>query len=66
MNATKLLMLSTALLVAGCSKNDNPPHETTECMNYRAMMTAPMPPDAMNALKEKCEQSMKQSHLDAF
>lgn len=32
--------------------------ETNECMNYRAMMTAPMAPDAMQRLKVECEQSM--------
>lgn len=32
--------------------------ESNECMNYRAMMTAPMAPDAMQRLKVECEQSM--------
>ncbi|MBB5606201.1 MULTISPECIES: hypothetical protein [unclassified Janthinobacterium] len=31
--------------------------ETNACMNYRAMMTAPMAPDAMQRLKMECEQS---------
>ncbi|EPF6520886.1 hypothetical protein MKK07_001974 [Acinetobacter baumannii] len=35
----------------------NQPHETSECMNYRSMMTAPIVPSALDELKEKCIKS---------
>jgi len=38
--------------------------ETKECMNYRTMMTAPMPPDAMQRLKVQCEQSRDHKAID--
>ena len=31
--------------------------ETSACIEYRGMMTAPMDPAAMKELKEKCDQS---------
>ncbi|AQU87800.1 hypothetical protein B0W47_10270 [Komagataeibacter nataicola] len=48
------------LTLAGCTQH--PPHrqhDTPECMNYRAMMTAPMPPDAMKRLQARCEASRR-------
>jgi len=33
--------------------------ETPECMNYHAMMTAPMPAEAMENLKKACYESRK-------
>jgi len=38
--------------------------ETNACMNYRAMMTAPMAPDAMQRLKVECEQSREHKMID--
>ncbi|RWR03910.1 hypothetical protein ED28_02670 [[Pantoea] beijingensis] len=52
-----------ALTVTGCSKTPVEPtvfqHETRECWNYHGMMTAPMPPAAMQELKKKCQASMR-------
>lgn len=48
------------LVFTGCASNQSQPvRETPECMNYHGMMTAPMPPDAMERLKQKCENSRK-------
>ncbi|WP_215767430.1 hypothetical protein [Gluconobacter cerinus] len=58
----RILVTLTAVCLVGCACNSrNPqPHETTACMNYRAMMTAPMLPDAMQQLQEKCAASRKE------
>lgn len=51
----------TSMLLAACTTQPAPPKqptETPECMNYRAMMTAPMPPDAMQRLNKACQDSM--------
>ncbi|MFZ4877611.1 hypothetical protein ACL9RI_21235 [Janthinobacterium sp. Mn2066] len=48
------------MLLAGCQStqpSQQIQQETNECMHYRAMMTAPMAPDAMQRLKVECEQS---------
>ncbi|KGB23403.1 hypothetical protein ApDm4_2037 [Acetobacter pomorum] len=46
-------------MLAGCAQQ---PHhrsgDTSACMNYRSMMTAPMPPEAMQRLQKQCEDSM--------
>ncbi|MCW2255105.1 hypothetical protein M2263_001196 [Providencia alcalifaciens] len=42
----------------GCSSIDHT-EQTAECMEYRAMLTAPMPQHAQNELQKKCENSMK-------
>ncbi|GFE98160.1 hypothetical protein DmGdi_32330 [Gluconobacter sp. Gdi] len=56
-----ILISLTAVFLAGCACNSHEPqpHETAACMNYRTMMTAPMPPDAMQWLQEKCEASRR-------
>ncbi|HDS7716153.1 TPA: hypothetical protein QH565_003516 [Klebsiella aerogenes] len=62
MDITRLLVITFALSLAGCATHQNSEHgmkETKECMQYRSMMTAPLPPEAMDNLKEKCEQSRK-------
>lgn len=49
------------MLLAACTTQPATPEqqtETSECMNYRAMMTAPMPPDAMQRLHKACQDSM--------
>ena len=65
----KLLLLSTMfplLALAGCA--DKQPakaptyfnkgqEETSECFNYRQMMTAPIAPSALEDLREKCRES---------
>ncbi|KML66082.1 hypothetical protein [Pectobacterium peruviense] len=55
----QLLIASVTLLVVACSSGTkkSPTDETPECMNYRSMMTAPLPPAAMMNLKNQCEQS---------
>ncbi len=57
--------LAVALL-AGCAFSDakqptGPVPETDACMTYRAMMTAPMPPDAHERLRLACERSRAKS-----
>ena len=56
-----ILASLTAVILAGCTCNSHKPqhHETAACMNYRSMMTAPMPPDAMQRLQEKCAASRR-------
>lgn len=55
-----ILASLTAVFLSGCASNTPPqPHETAACMNYRSMMTAPMPPDAMRRLQEKCAASRR-------
>lgn len=51
----------TAVFLAGgtCHSHEPPKHETAACMDYRAMMTAPIPPDAMQRLQEKCAASRR-------
>ncbi|MCG9515552.1 hypothetical protein MCL26_10610 [Acinetobacter pittii] len=45
-------------LFTGCAMTGkNSPQETSECMNYRSMMTAPMVPSTLDELKEKCIKS---------
>jgi starvation-inducible outer membrane lipoprotein len=36
-------------------------NETSECMQYRSMKTAPLPPIEMQKLKEACEASLSKS-----
>ncbi|ACI52175.1 putative lipoprotein [Gluconacetobacter diazotrophicus PA1 5] len=56
-----LAVAALALVVAGCAERPQHEHrETPECMNYRAMMTAPMAPDAMKRLQARCEASRMQ------
>lgn len=58
----RLILASlTAAFLAGCSCHSHAllKHETAACMNYRAMMTAPMPPDVMQRLQEKCAASRR-------
>lgn len=57
----KTLALTTlaATILAACATTPQPklPQETRECMEYRAMMTAPMPPSEHQKLREACERS---------
>ena len=56
----KIIGLAALTLLVGCSANQPKQPElndTQACMTYRSMMTAPMAPDAMQRLREACEQS---------
>ena len=57
----KLIILSLSTFVLLACHSVQPQkldvRETKECMAYRAMMTAPMDPLAMQSLKEKCIKS---------
>lgn len=57
----KFLMLMMGLfLITACNTQPTQQYAPTpECMNYRGMMTAPMPPDAIERLRLKCEASEK-------
>ncbi|MFA2969950.1 hypothetical protein KWE21_04925 [Acinetobacter pittii] len=57
----KLLgILSIPFIISACVTNQNvQKEETPECMNYHAMMTAPMPAEAMEKLKKACYESRK-------
>ncbi|NIF31937.1 hypothetical protein F3J29_07280 [Enterobacter sp. Cy-643] len=59
MHFVRLFMLASLVLLTACASRpaSKPPQDTPECMNYRHMMTAPMPPDAMQRLKQKCDDS---------
>ena len=50
----KLLgILSIPFIISACVTNQNvQKEETPECMNYHAMMTAPMPEQAIESLKK--------------
>ena len=50
---------SLAFVLNACSGGSSKPpeHETVACMSYRAMMVAPMSPDAMQRLQQKCAAS---------
>lgn len=52
-------VIAILVILAGCSMSEPPKAqaETSECMNYRSMMTAPIAPDAMKRLRVECEQS---------
>lgn len=58
---TQLHIILSFLFIAllyGCASASPKMHtETQACMNYHSMMTAPMPPDAMQRLKQACEAS---------
>lgn len=53
-----LIIMIGSLLITACNTQSTQQYVSTpECMNYRGMMTAPMPPDAMERLRLKCEAS---------
>lgn len=61
-NAMKWLLLSMTALLAACNAQPTKQavyKETAACSNYRGMMTAPMPPDAMARLKQECINSQQ-------
>lgn len=64
-----LLFCCLSMVLTGCSSApepaDRPAHneDTPECANYRGMMTAPMPPSAMEQLRLACEQSLAAQRL---
>ncbi|WP_048839579.1 hypothetical protein [Acetobacter cibinongensis] len=53
------IIILTAML-SGCAQQPRQRlGDTSACMNYRSMMTAPMPPEAMQRLQKQCEVSMQ-------
>jgi len=64
MDLSYLSPLSTFLagmFLIGCASTSPPApvRETAECMRYRSMMTAPMPPEVHRRLQQACEASSK-------
>lgn len=56
MELLRPIIITVALSTVSCA----PPskhEETKECMQYRVMMTAPMPQTAVDDLRKKCEES---------
>ncbi|MEQ9888328.1 hypothetical protein [Pectobacterium zantedeschiae] len=55
----QILIASITLFVIACSSGTekSPTDETPECMKYRSMMTAPLPPAEMMKLENQCAQS---------
>lgn len=63
MNAHRISAALACLAIASCTSGSKPQpahDETAECMRYRSMMTAPMPPDAMERLRLACHASRPQ------
>ena len=54
-------MVPLVFILSACANGSYKPpkDETAACMNYRSMMTAPMPPDAMKQLQKKCAVSRR-------
>lgn len=58
------LAIALGVALAGCAPHPLRTHEDTQaCMTYRAMMTAPMPPDAMHRLRQQCDASRQANAL---
>ncbi|KXV57151.1 hypothetical protein AD947_09440 [Acetobacter tropicalis] len=54
------IMVILTTMLAGCAQQlHHRSGDTPACMNYRSMMTAPMPPEAMQRLQKQCEDSMR-------
>ena len=61
-NAKTLALTTLAATVLGAcatAPQPQPTQESRECMEYRAMMTAPMPPSEHQKLREACERTKK-------
>lgn len=57
----KFYHLMALLLLSGCKAPEQSVNqETRECVEYRLMMTAPIPPDVMKSLENKCRASSRQ------
>lgn len=54
-------MCFIVLILVACTTIQKEYKETSECMNYRNMMTAPMDPRAIEDLRIKCEKSQQKS-----
>lgn len=59
-----LLLISAVAIATACTqqKPASQPGETAQCLNWRTMMTAPMPPDARTRLRTACEASRSDEH----
>ncbi|EJB8469636.1 hypothetical protein K3G23_19065 [Acinetobacter baumannii] len=55
-------ILSIPFIISACITNQNvQKEEAPECMNYHAMMTAPMPEQAIESLKKKLVMNLENS-----
>ncbi|MGO1163516.1 hypothetical protein [Ochrobactrum sp. S1502_03] len=60
MNFKAAVFLAALLPLAGCTdKQSDGFNETPECMKYRSMMTAPLPPDQSEKLRKACMDSRR-------
>lgn len=60
MNLKAAVFIAAFLPLVGCTdKRPADAEETPECMNYRGMMTAPLPPDQQEKLRKACMDSRK-------
>ena len=53
------IMICLTLIACATEPKKNAQYESDECLHYRSMMTAPMAPDALKQLQNKCEESKK-------
>lgn len=60
-----IIIILTAALSGCAHQPHHRPSDTAACMNYRSMMTAPMPPEAMQRLQKQCEVSMRATAVTA-
>ncbi|CQD36512.1 Uncharacterised protein [Yersinia mollaretii] len=56
MELLRPIIITIALSTVSCA-TPSKHEETKECMQYRVMMTAPMPQAAVDDLRKKCEES---------
>lgn len=54
------IIITSAISTISCASAPGEPKETHECMDYRSMMTAPMPQSAVDNLRKECEESRQQ------
>lgn len=56
-----MTVVAALAILVGCTSGEpqKAQAETPECMTYRSMMTAPMAPNAMERLRDSCEQSRR-------
>lgn len=54
-------LMAPLVIFTACTDTENSrsPSDTSECKNYRSMMTAPLPPQHHNELRMACEKSRR-------
>ena len=66
MKCNVVLLSFFAIYLSACQTQPqvetNRDQSTSACVEYRAMMTAPLPPQEMNKLKQKCLDSHSQNN----